>query len=131
MTKTTENKTKKRLIISYHNLSEELQEKLRQQYPNGYTESMIRIDKGQGNFFYAVVLETEDINYLVKVDVKIDDIEDEDEKDYFDDPEIGGADEIMDTADEEQSEELENVCPPQASGIQILHRQKKFRRFFH
>ena len=70
---------------------------------------MIRIDKGQGNFFYAVVLETEDINYLVKVDVKIDDIEDEDEKDYFDDPEIGGADEIMDTADEEQSEELENV----------------------
>ncbi len=109
MTKTTENKTKKRLIISYHNLSEELQEKLRQQYPNGYTESMIRIDKGQGNFFYAVVLETEDINYLVKVDVKIDDIEDEDEKDYFDDPEIGGADEIMDTADEEQSEELENV----------------------
>ena len=109
MTKTTENKTKKRLIISYHNLSEELQEKLRQQYPNVYTESMIRIDKGQGNFFYAVVLETEDINYLVKVDVKIDDIEDEDEKDYFDDPEIGGADEIMDTADEEQSEELENV----------------------
>lgn len=109
MTKTAENKTKKRLIISYHNLSEELQEKLRQQYPNGYTESMIRIDKGQGNFFYAVVLETEDINYLVKVDVKIDDIEDEDEKDYFDDPEIGGADEIMDTADEEQSEELENV----------------------
>ena len=109
MTKTTENKTKKRLIISYHNLSEELQEKLRQQYPNGYTESMIRIDKGQGNFFYAVVLETEDINYLVKVDVKIDDIEDEDEKDYFDDPEIGGADEIMDTADEEQSEELEYV----------------------
>ncbi|UKI39699.1 MAG: hypothetical protein L6V35_02345 [Alistipes putredinis] len=56
-----------------------------------------------------MVLETEDINYLVKVDVKIDDIEDEDEKDYFDDPEIGGADEIMDTADEEQSEELENV----------------------
>ncbi len=110
MTKTTENKTKKRLIISYHNLPEELQEKLRQQYPNGYTESMIRIDKGQGDFFYAVVLETEDINYLVKVDVKIDDdIEDEDEKDYFDDPEIGGADEIMDTADEEQSEELENV----------------------
>ena len=109
MTKTTETKTKKRLIISYHNLSEELQEKLRQQYPNVYTESMIRIDKGQGNFFYAVVLETEDINYLVKVDVKIDDIEDEDEKDYFDDPEIGGADEIMDTADEEQSEELENV----------------------
>ena len=109
MTKTTENKTKKRLIISYHNLPEELQEKLRQQYPNGYTESMKRIDKGLGNFFYAVVLETEDINYLVKVDVKIDDIEDEEEKDYFDDPEIGGADEIMDTADEEQSEELENV----------------------
>ena len=53
----------------FDTMMRELQEKLRQQYPNGYTESMIRIDKGQGNFFYAVVLETEDINYLVKVDI--------------------------------------------------------------
>lgn len=73
MTKTTENKTKKRLIISQHNLPQELQEQLRLQYPNGFTDAMIRIDKGPGDFFYAVVLETEDINYLVKVDVKIDD----------------------------------------------------------
>ncbi len=110
MTKTTENKTKKRLIISQHNLPQELQEQLRLQYPNGFTDAMIRIDKGPGDFFYAVVLETEDINYLVKVDVKIDDdIQDEEEKDYYEDDEINGADEIMDSADEEQSEELESI----------------------
>ena len=72
------------MIISHHNLPQELQEQLRQQYPNGFTDAMIRIDKGPGDFFYAVVLETEDINYLVKVDVKIDDyIQDEEEKDYY------------------------------------------------
>ncbi len=110
MTKTTENKPKKRLIISQHNLPLELQQQLREQYPGGYTDAMMRIDKGPGDFFYAVVLETEDINYLVKVDVKIDDgIDDEEDKDYIEDGDIDGADEIMDTADEEQSAELENV----------------------
>lgn len=110
MTKTTENKPKKRLIISQHSLSAELQQQLREQYPNGYTDAMMRIDKGPGDFFYAVVLETEDINYLVKVDVKIDDgIDDEEDKDYIEDGDIDGADEIMDSADEEQSAELENV----------------------
>lgn len=85
---------KKRLIVSYHNLSPELQEELKRQYPVGYTDRMIRIEKGPGDFFYAVMLETPDINYLVKVDVKIDDDPDEEEdKGYYDD-EIKGAEEI-------------------------------------
>jgi hypothetical protein len=85
---------KKRLIVSYHNLSPELQDELKRQYPTGYTDRMIRIEKGSGDFFYAVLLETPDINYLVKVDVKIDDDpEEEDDKGYYDD-EIKGAEEI-------------------------------------
>ncbi len=95
---------KKRLITSYHNLPVELQEELKRQYPTGYTEKMIRIEKGPGDFFYAVLLETPDINYLVKVDVKIDDdVEEEEDKGYYDD-DIKGADDIIADDEEEESD---------------------------
>jgi len=88
---------KKRLVVSFRNLSPELQDEVKKRYPTGFTEHMIRVDKGQGEFFYAVVFETDEIIYLVKVDVKIDDrIEEEEDKEYYDD-EIKGADEIADS----------------------------------
>ncbi len=97
--------TKKRLIVSYHNLPLDLQEELKRQYPGGYTDKMIRIEKGPGDFFYAVLLETPDINYLVKVDVKIDDdVEEEEDKGYYDD-EIKGAEEIASDEDEDEDNE--------------------------
>lgn len=93
---TQNNTTKKRVVVSYHNLSPELQAELKKKYPYGFTDHMIRIEKGPGDFFYAVVFETEDTNYLVKVDVKVDGGQDEEEdKDYYDD-DIKGADEIAD-----------------------------------
>lgn len=89
---------KKRVVVSYHNLSPELQAELKKKYPAGFTESMIRIDKGLGDFFYAVVFETEQTNYLVKIDVKVDGgHEDDDEKDYYDDDDIKGADDLADS----------------------------------
>jgi len=97
---------KKRLIASYHNLTPELQEELKKQYPTGWTDKMIRIEKGPGDFFYAVLLETADINYLVKVDVKIDDDPDEeDDKGYYDD-EIKGAEELPADDDDEADDDM-------------------------
>lgn len=56
-----------------------------------------------GDFFFAVPFETEEVSYLVKIDVKIDDLtDDDDDKEYYDD-EIKGADQIQD--DEEEEEE--------------------------
>ena len=97
------NKSKKRVVVSYKNLSPELQEEIKKQYPNGYTDSMLRVDKGPGNFFYAIMLETEEVSYLVKVDVKVDDqVEDEDDKDYY-------SDEIKETYDDQIiAEEMED-----------------------
>ncbi|MCD8072378.1 MAG: hypothetical protein LUE10_04250 [Alistipes sp.] len=96
-------KTKKRMVIGYHNLPVELQDELKKRYPYGYTEAMIRVDKGPGDFFYGVVLETDEVNYLVKVDVKIDGSpEEEEDKEYFDD-DIKGAEEIAD--DDEDSDQ--------------------------
>ena len=93
----TEKKQKKRVAISYKNLSPELRDEVKKQYPNGYTDHMIRIDKGPGDFFYAIVLETEDTSYLIKVDVKADDQVEEDDKDFFGEDEIKDDDEIIDT----------------------------------
>ncbi len=96
---------KKRVVVSFHNLPEELQEAVKKKYPAGFTESMIRIDKGPGDFFYAVVYETEDTSYLVKIDVNIDNkVEEEEDKEYYND-DIKGADEIIDTADDEDDDQ--------------------------
>lgn len=96
---------KKRIVINYNNLSDELLEKVKDKYPNGYAESMLRIDRGPGDFFYGIVLETEDTNYLIKINVTIDDgLEEEDDKEYYND-EIKGVDDLTDTPDEESDEE--------------------------
>ena len=96
---------KRRVVISYHDLPVELQEELKKKYPYGYTEAMIRIDKGPGDFFYGVVLETEEISYLVKIDVKVDgNIEDDDDKDFYEDDDIKGADDLIDSSDEPEDE---------------------------
>ena len=101
----SDKKQKKRVVVSYKNLSPELLEEVKKQYPNGYTDNMLRIDKGPGDFFYAIVLETEDTSYLIKVDVKVDDqIEEEEDKEYYND-EIKGADELIDSSDSEEEED--------------------------
>ena len=99
------NNTKKRVIISYKNLPEDLQEQLKLQHPTGFTDSMIRIDKGPGDFFYAVILETDEINYLVKIDVKIDDGQDDDNDGYYDDDDLKGADELADQPSDDPADD--------------------------
>ena len=85
---------KKRLVTSFNNLAPELQEAVKAAYPLGYTDYMMRIDKPNGDFFFAVPFETEEISYLVKIDVKIDDASaEEEDKDYYDD-DLKGADEL-------------------------------------
>ena len=87
---------KKRLVVSFNNLPAELQEALKAAHPAGFADVMMRIPKPNGEFFFAVPFETEEISYLVKIDVKIDDTDpDDDDKDIFgDEDDINGADEL-------------------------------------
>lgn len=86
---------KKHIVTSFNKLSPELQDAVKEKYPLGFTDFMIRVDKPSGDFFYAVPYDTDEVAYLVKIDVKIDDkAQDDDDKDYYDDDEIKGADEI-------------------------------------
>ena len=92
---TKQNTAKKHIVTSFHNLSAELQEAVREKYPLGFTDAMMRVDKPNGGFFYAVPFDTDEVAYLVKIDVKIDNgATEEDDKDYYDD-EIKGADDIQ------------------------------------
>ena len=91
--------TKKRLVVSLKNMTPELQEEVKAAYPAGFADYMMRIPKPNGEFFFAVPFETEEISYLVKIDVKIDEAPtDDDDKDYYDD-DLKGADELQDDSD--------------------------------
>ena len=92
-----QNNTKKRLVTSYNNLTTEQQDEVKALYPRGFAEVMTRIDKPNGDFFYVVPYETDEVSYLVKIDVKIDDgAEDDGIDDFYADDEIKGADELAD-----------------------------------
>lgn len=94
--------TKKRLVVSFNNLSLDLQEQVKTLYPLGYTDAMMRIDKPNGDFFFAVPFETDDTSYLVKIDVKIDEVgADDDDKDFYGDDDLKGADELANDDSEE------------------------------
>ena len=59
--------SKKKVIKSLENLSEELKELLRDQYPNGYGGSITRITNAKKEPIFVFPLETDDATYLIKV----------------------------------------------------------------
>ena len=74
---------KKRLVISYKNCSEDVLRAIKEKYPFGYGDSIIKVDKPNGDFFHAITVELEDISYLVKVNVKIDNLTEEEFEKQF------------------------------------------------
>lgn len=59
--------SKKRVIKSLENLSEDLRDLLRDQYPNGYEGSITRITNAKKEPIFVFPLETQDAIYLIKV----------------------------------------------------------------
>ncbi len=59
--------SKKKIIKSLENLSEDLRELMRQQFPNGYQGSITRISNAKNEPIFVFPLETDDAIYLVKV----------------------------------------------------------------
>lgn len=93
---------KRRLVVSYKNLTEELKAQLSHQYPYGYGGHLIKVNKSDHDFFYAVPFETDDTKYLVKIDIKIDlnHEEDEEEDAFADDTILPEAPEDLDEEDD-------------------------------
>lgn len=103
---------RKRAVISYDNMSPELQAAFKEKYPRGYADYMgdlFKVDKPDGSSFYAVEVDIPDAVYLVKIDVDIDDYE-KAEDDLFDDEVDDGVSEMdgevfPDNGDEMQGED--------------------------
>ena len=59
--------SKKRVIKSLENLSDDLRDLIRDQYPNGYEGSISRITNAKKEPIFVFPLETQDATYLIKV----------------------------------------------------------------
>ncbi len=97
--------TKKRLVTSFSKLTPEQQQQVKTLYPMGYDAHMMRIDKPNGDFFCAVPYETEDIYYLVKIDVKVDSANVDDDKFFYDDVPSSSDELSTDGGDESESDD--------------------------
>ena len=58
---------KKRIIKSYEQLSEDLVERLKEKYPDGYEDRTITFTNPRGEIEVAIPFETEEIYYLIKL----------------------------------------------------------------
>ncbi len=99
---------KKKLVVSYRNCSAEVLEAIKKKYPNGYGDFVIKVQKPNNDFFYAITVDTIDASYLIKVDVKIDNLtEEEFEKEFGDDGSSAGDDSTIGREDDSvESEEV-------------------------
>lgn len=71
--------TRKKHVISYENMSEQLSALFTEKYPKGFNDylpDLTKYTKPDGTPFYAVTIETPTDIYLVKIKVKTDDIDD-------------------------------------------------------
>ena len=99
---------KKNLIVSYKNLTEDLKEKFKEAYPDGYNNYLQRFTKPNGDTIFVVPFETEDTCYMVKFDVVIDTLgEDLDKALFDDDDDSGKEDEFAPLSEALEKEEID------------------------
>ena len=84
---------KKRVIVDYKNITNELLDLLNTTYPDGYEDAVIRFKNAKDEMVSAVPLETDDAKYLVKVSVQLAAkleafLEDDDDDDRDDDESV-------------------------------------------
>lgn len=98
---------KRRVIVDYKNITQDLLQLLTDTYPEGYEDDTITFTNAKGERVEAVQLETEDTKYLVKVsaqldrkvEVFIDEQDDDSEEDMADDS-IPDAEDVADVEDD-------------------------------
>lgn len=60
---------KPRVVKSYENLSEELQEQIKLAYPEGFAQNLIKYKNAAGESVSALIFETDERVYLVKMTI--------------------------------------------------------------
>jgi len=104
--------TKRRAIVSLEKLTAEQKKRLEQDFPDGFLGSLTSIKTPTGQMMDALIWETEEIIYLVKVNKAAfisalnDEDEDESEEDDFDEDEIDPVDKEDADSEEEEEDDL-------------------------
>ena len=108
--------TKRRGIISYDKLTVEQKKQILRDYPDGYINHLTTIKTPNGETLDALIWETDEVIYLVKIkqptikQVKNDDVEEEDFEDELDKDDLNDQD--IDDAIVEENEEEEEYDKP-------------------
>ena len=104
--------SKKRAIVSYDKLSEDMKDRLEDAFPDGFGGGMTQIKTPTGETLDALLWETEEIIYLIKLNKvnkkpvvipQEDDEEEEDDIDDIDEEEVK-VEEAEDVADDEEDD---------------------------
>ena len=112
--------TKRRGIISYDKLTVEQKKQILRDYPDGYINHLTSIKTPNGETLDALIWETDEVIYLVKIkqpstkQVKNDDVEEDDFEDELDKNDLNDQD--MDdviVGDNEEEEEEEEYDKPE------------------
>ena len=108
--------TKRRGIISYDKLTVEQKKQILRDFPDGYINHLTTIKTPNGETLDALIWETDEVIYLVKIkqpaikQVKNDDVEEDDFEDELDKDDLNDQD-IDDAIVEEKEEEEEYDKP--------------------
>ncbi len=60
---------KKRIIKDYDQMPQEILLQLKDRFPQGYQEHLLRFNNASGEMISALPFETDDISYLVRMDI--------------------------------------------------------------
>jgi len=104
---------KKRLVISYKNCPSEVIQAIKEKYPLGYGDEIIKVQKPNGDFFHAITIDFEDVSYLVKVDVKIDNLTEEEFEKQF--GSTVGEDSENGELESKEDENPDNIASPDSN----------------
>lgn len=107
---------KRRAIISYEKLTLEQKKKLEKEFPEGFLGNLTTIKSPTGEVMDALIWETEEIIYLVKINkaAYTSSLEDDDDDDFVDDELEGEGDvpveeeEVEDDVDESTNDDGED-----------------------
>lgn len=62
---------KKRVIVDYKNVPEEVLQALHEKYPHGYSKGIIKFTNAKNEVISAVSIEIDDVAYMVKVSTQL------------------------------------------------------------
>lgn len=101
--------TKRRSIISYDKLSIEQKKQILKEFPDGYINHLTTIKTPTGEILDALIWETDEIIYLVKIvkpKIKTKIIANDADNDFVDD--LGKDDEIKDDDMDDEKDDIES-----------------------